>query len=76
MYAVNDTFDDIRDGGTVQNKASTKRNKDKQVLWTFFKRTNFEQNFHSVLLHKKADLKAMYYMNLFLSFIYINHIYN
>lgn len=31
MYAVNDTFDDVRDGDTVHNKAVTNKNKDTQV---------------------------------------------
>lgn len=31
IYAVNDTFDDVRDGDTVQNKAVTNKIKDTRV---------------------------------------------
>lgn len=38
MYAVNDTFDDVRDEDTFQNKAVTNKSKDNQVLKTYLKK--------------------------------------
>lgn len=38
MYAVNDTFDDVGDEDTFQNKAVTNKSKDNQVLKTYFKK--------------------------------------
>lgn len=35
-YAVNETFDDVRDEDIFQNEATTKIKKEKQVLLTFF----------------------------------------
>lgn len=38
MYAVNDTFDDVRDEDNFQNKAVINKSKDKQVLKTYLKK--------------------------------------
>lgn len=49
MYAINDTFDDVRDGDIVQNEAFTNKSKDTQVrtvsVLFSFKGSSFQQTF-------------------------------